>query len=313
MAVAWVFPGQGAQFVGMGRELYAHVPAARDVFDQADAALDVNLARMCFEGPETDLTATENAQPAILTFSVALLRALEAACPEPLPRPLAVAGHSLGEYSALVAAGAFDLPTAVRLVRQRGELMAQAREGTMAAVMGLSEEMLDQICAVVTREVGQAVVIANYNAPGQLVISGATEAVQRAGGLAREQGARRVLPLKVSAAFHSPLMHSAAQEMQQALADVAIADPAVPLVANVSATLLHSADDVRAELVDQITSPVRWVGSVRTMMVQGVDTFVEIGPGAVLSGLIKRIAPDSRLINLRGADDVLAFGAERSV
>jgi [acyl-carrier-protein] S-malonyltransferase len=156
-------------------------------------------------------------------------------------------------------------------------------------------------------------VIANYNAPGQLVISGATEAVQRAGGLAREQGARRVLPLKVSAAFHSPLMHSAAQEMQQALADVAIADPAVPLVANVNATPLHSADDVRAELVDQITSPVRWVASVRTMMAQGVDTFVEIGPGAVLSGLIKRIAPDSRLINLRGADDVLAFGAERSV
>ncbi len=313
MAVAWVFPGQGAQFVGMGRELYTYVPAARDVFDQADAALDVSLARMCFEGPEADLTATENAQPAILMVSVALWRALEAACAEPLPRPLAVAGHSLGDSSALVAAGAFDLPAAVRLVRQRGELMAQAREGTMAAVMGLSEEMLDQICAVVTREVGQAVVIANYNAPGQLVISGATEAVQRAGGLAREQGARRVLPLKVSAAFHSPLMHSAAQEMQQALADVAIADPAVPLVANVSARLLHSADDVRAELVDQITSPVRWVGSVRTMMVQGVDTFVEIGPGAVLSGLIKRIAPDSRLINLRGADDVLAFGAERSV
>jgi [acyl-carrier-protein] S-malonyltransferase len=313
MAVAWVFPGQGAQFVGMGRELYDHVPAARDVFDQADAAVGLDLTRMCFEGPETELTATENAQPALLTLSVALLRALEAACADALPLPAAVAGHSLGEYSALVAAGAFDLPTAVRLVRQRGELMAQAREGTMAAVMGLSEEMLDQICQVVADEVGQAVVIANYNAPGQFVISGATEAVQRAGVLAREQGARRVLPLKVSAAFHSPLMHDAARGMQQALADVTIADLHVPLFANVSAAPLTQAHEVRAELAAQITSPVRWVASVRQMAAQGVDTFVEIGPGAVLSGLIKRIEQDARLINLRDADDILAFGTERSV
>jgi [acyl-carrier-protein] S-malonyltransferase len=179
--------------------------------------------------------------------------------------------------------------------------------------MGLSEELLDQICHVVTNEVGQSVVIANYNAPDQLVISGATAAVQRAGALAREQGARRVLPLKVSAAFHSPLMHDAAEQMQRALVDVAIADLAVPLVANVSAAPLIHASDVRPELVAQITSPVRWVGSVQTMVDQGVDTFVEIGPGAVLSGLIKRIVPGTRLHNVRDADDVLAFGAERSV
>jgi [acyl-carrier-protein] S-malonyltransferase len=295
----------------MGHELSTHIPAAREVFEQADAALDLNLSRLCFEGPEDELTATENAQPAILALSVALLRTLETACADDLPAPLAVAGHSLGEYSALVAAGAFDLATAVRLVRQRGELMAQAREGTMAAVMGLSEETLDQICRVVTSEVGQPVVIANYNAPEQLVISGATEAVHRASVLSREQGARRVLPLKVSAAFHSPLMQPAAQAMRQALDTAALNDLDVPLIANVSAAPLTAAHDVRAELVAQITSPVHWVASVRTMVARGVDTFVEIGPGAVLSGLIKRIAPGTRLINLRDADDVLAFGAER--
>lgn len=311
MAVAWVFPGQGAQAVGMGRELYHQLPAARDIFEQASTAIDVNLVRLCLEGPEDSLTATENAQPAMLTLSVALLRAMDACAPAGrAARPQAVAGHSLGEYSALVAAEALDLVTAVRLVRRRGELMAEAHEGTMAAVMGLDAEALDAICALAAEETQQPVVIANYNAPGQLVISGALPAVERAGILAKERGAKRVLPLKVSAAFHSPLMERAAQGMAEALAHTIITDPCLPVVANVSAAPLTSAEAVRQELVSQVIAPVRWIASVQSMLEQGISTFVEIGSGTVLTGLIKRIAPTVRLINLRDIDDVRAFMAE---
>jgi [acyl-carrier-protein] S-malonyltransferase len=308
MTVAWVFPGQGSQVVGMGSALYAQVPAAREVFEQANATLGMNLAQLCFEGPEATLTATEHAQPALLTVSVALLRTLETVVPtENGGRPQAVAGHSLGEYSALVAGGALDLATAVHLVRQRGELMAQARDGAMAAVLGLAEQTLDDVCRVAADETGQPVVIANYNAPDQLVISGATAAVELAGTLAKAQGARRVRPLNVSAAFHSPLMQEAAQGMDVALAGAEIADMQVPLLGNVSATPLTRAVEVRRELVAQIVSPVRWVASVQAMVGLGISTFVEIGPGNVLTGLIKRIAPGARLINLRDVDDIQAF------
>ncbi len=310
MATAWVFPGQGSQAVGMGRQIYAEIPAAREVFDQASAAIDLDLARLCFEGPEESLTATENAQPAMLTLSVALLRALESRARDGQElRPLAVAGHSLGEYSALVAAEAFDLVTAVRLVRLRGELMAAAREGTMAAVMGLDDDVLDQICRAASEATGQPVVIANYNAPGQLVISGATAAVHCASALAKERGARRVLPLKVSAAFHSPLMNHAARGMEQALQTTTIADLRIPLVANVHAVPISSAEEVRRELVAQVISPVHWIASIEQMVRQGVTTFVEIGSGNVLTGLIKRIAPDAHIVNLRDGDDIAAFVA----
>jgi [acyl-carrier-protein] S-malonyltransferase len=313
MAVAWVFPGQGSQVVGMGRELYEHVPAAREVFDQVDSVLGLSLAQICFEGPETALTATENAQPAILAVSVALLRTIAALAPdEQVTQPAMVAGHSLGEYSALVAARALDLVTAARLVRQRGELMSQAREGTMAAVLGLDDLALDAVCREAAAETGQPVVIANYNAPAQLVISGATAAVERAVALAKEHGAKRVRPLNVSAAFHSPLMSNAAWGMERALHDATIAELQIPLIANVSAMPLTDTDGVRRELVAQVVSPVRWVASVQHMMAQGITTFVEIGPGNVLTGLIKRIAPEATLVNLRSIADVQTFLAQHS-
>jgi [acyl-carrier-protein] S-malonyltransferase len=207
------------------------------------------------------------------------------------------AGHSLGEYSALVAAGALDIPTALRLVRRRGELMAQAREGGMAAIIGLDEAPLEQAC----REASAAdapVVIANYNSPGQLVISGAAAAVERACVLAKERGAKRALPLKVSAAFHSPLMRDAAEGLATAVAQAAIIDARTPTISNVTAEPLMQASAIRRELIAQVTSPVRWIASVRRMVAEGVDTFVEIGPGSVLTGLIKRIAPDARLLNV---------------
>jgi [acyl-carrier-protein] S-malonyltransferase len=312
--VAWVFPGQGSQVVGMGRDLYTGSSAARAVFDQADATLDFPLSRLCFEGPAEQLTATENAQPAILAVSAALLAtAAESLGPREagagrtehaLLRPLLVAGHSLGEYSALLAAGVLDLTTALRLVRRRGELMAQADEGAMAAVIGLEAAQLEQVVAEAAE--GQELVIANYNAPGQLVISGAAAAVERAGGLARKLGAKRVLPLNVSAAFHSPLMAPAARALSAMIAEAELHDAAMPVVGNVDARPLHTASDIRQELRAQMTAPVRWIETIRFMAEQGVDTFVEIGPGSVLSGLIKRIAPAARLINLKDLESVEA-------
>ncbi|NJN65315.1 MAG: ACP S-malonyltransferase [Chloroflexaceae bacterium] len=310
MTIAWVFPGQGSQVVGMGRDLYAQIPAAREVFDEADAVLDVNIARLCFEGPEDDLTATENTQPALLAVSVAILRGLNSLLPEGHKIvPQVVAGHSLGEYSALVAAKALDLATALRLVRRRGELMAEASEGTMAAVIGLNEQILEQVCHEVLEQRGEPVVIANYNAPGQLVISGAIEAVGHACKLAKERGAKRAMPLKVRGAFHSPLMTRASEGMAKVLAAATIADMCVPLIANVTAAPLLHAEDVRRELVSQVVSPVQWIASVQRMVSQGISTFVEIGPGSVLTGLIKRISSGVQVVNLRNIDDVHAFVA----
>lgn len=318
MTTAWVFPGQGSQAVGMGRDLYEEFPAARAVFDEADAALGLPLTRLCFEGPESDLTATENAQPALLTVSTALLRALEALRGMPLPAPQAVAGHSLGEYSALVAAGALSFAEALRLVRRRGELMAEARDGSMAAVIGLSPDSLEQICRDVSEslsshaETAGTVVVANYNAPDQLVISGSSLAVEHASLLARERGAKRVIPLKVSAAFHSPLMLHAAEGMARAIERATVLHPRVPLIANVTAEPLETADDVRREAVAQVVAPVRWIATVQRMAHDGITTFLEIGPGKVLTGLVRRIAPQARLINVGSAEDVRGFVAESS-
>lgn len=315
MTIAWVFPGQGSQVVGMGRDLYAHSPAARAVFDAADAALDLPLSRLCFEGPEADLTATENAQPALLTMSTALMRAIDEVAGSAVAQPAAVAGHSLGEYSALVAGGSLDFATALRLVRRRGELMAEAHEGTMAAVIGMDVALLEQICRDVNETVQSGshsagpVVVANYNAPDQLVISGTLVAVQHASLLARERGAKRVIPLKVSAAFHSPLMMHAAEGMSRALDHVEVRDLRVPLIANVTAAPLVSADDVRREVVAQVVAPVRWIAAVEQMVAQGIVTFVEIGPGKVLSGLIRRIAPAARTLTINSLEDVRSLSA----
>jgi len=312
LTIAWIFPGQGSQVVGIGRDLYTHIPVARDVFDQADDILDISIARLCFEGPEQDLTATENAQPALVTVCTALLRTMEAHMPYgKTVQPLAVAGHSLGEYTALIASGAMKLETGIRLVRRRGELMAASNEGKMAAIIGLDEQKLDQVCQHVSDQMGDPVVIANYNAPGQLVISGASVAVDRVCILAKEHGAKRTLPLKVSAAFHSPLMTEAAKGMAEAVDQASIDDTNGSVVSNVTASALHRADDIRKELVEQVISPVRWIDSVRYMVAQGISTFIEIGPGSILTGLIKRIAPGVRLVNLSTAEDVQTFAANQ--
>jgi len=300
MSTAFVFPGQGAQSIGMGRDLYEASATAREIFELADATLGFALTQLCFEGPEDALTATENAQPALLAVCVALLAALAGSVDISSVvgrRSSVVAGHSLGEYSALVAAGAIDFPTALRLVRRRGELMSEAREGSMAAVIGIDEAALEQICRAVSAE-DAPVVIANYNSPGQLVISGAGAAVERACALAKERGAKRALPLKVSAAFHSPLMRAAAEGLAASVAQAAIVDARTPVISNVSAEPLTRADAIRHELIAQVTSPVRWIASMRRMSADGIDTFVEIGPGSVLTGLIKRIVPDARLANV---------------
>lgn len=291
MGEAWIFPGQGSQAVGMGRDLYDRFAAARAVFDEADAVLGFPLTRLCFEGPVEALTATENAQPALLTMSIAALAALgwSADVAHARSDPAFVAGHSLGEYSALVAARALTFATALKLVRRRGKLMAAATEGAMAAVIGLDLGPLEAACAA-ARELGP-VVIANENAPGQLVISGANAAVARAGELAKAGGASRVLPLKVSAAFHSPLMNEAAAGLGPAIEAAEIRPAMIAVVANVTARPISEPEQIRAELVRQVTAPVRWIATIEYMVAAGVETFVEIGAGTVLSGLVRRIAP----------------------
>jgi len=285
--VALLFPGQGSQAVGMGRDLYAASPAARELFSRADRLLGFGLSRLCFAGPEEALTRTENAQPAIFVTSLACLAAAREAGVVRLPDQVGfVAGHSLGEYTALVAAGALDFEAGLKLVRERGRLMQAASEATpsgMAAVLGLAEEAVLQVCA----EAG--VEVANYNAPGQVVISGPKEALGRAADLARRLGARRVVFLNVSGAFHSRVMAPAAEGLRP-LIDAAPLRPAqVPVVANITARPMVSPDEIRAELREQILRPVRWQQSMEYIIRQGVRRFIELGPGKVLTGLLRRI------------------------
>ena len=290
---AFLFPGQGAQTVGMGADLYESVPACRQVFDQANEVLGFDLARLCFEGPEDELTLTSNAQPAILTVSVACLRLVE----EHGWRADIAAGHSLGEYSALVCAGALTFPEALRLVRKRGQYMAEAKEGTMAAILGLAPAQVEEICRQASA-VG-VVIAANFNDPSQVVVSGEERAVDEACRLAREAGAKRALRLKVSGAFHSPLMREAGERLAQDLAQAAIADPQIPVVANVDAQEKRTAAEVREALLDQVTSSVRWQQSVERIMQAGGETFVLVGPGKALAGMIQRIAPEACVIACR--------------
>ena len=286
--LAVMMPGQGSQFVGMGRDLAVADARAMELFELADSVLDVPLSRICWDGPVEELTRTENAQPAILLHSVIAWSLL----PEDLRASVTIgAGHSLGEFTAYVAAGSLGLADALRLVRRRGELMASSgdeRAGTMAAVIGLEPEAVRRACVSVTTE-GNVVVPANYNAPGQIVISGDVPAVEAAMAAASEMGARKVIPLTVSGAFHSPLMESARSGLAEAISEVELADPAWPVVANASASEIRTASAARARLVEQLTSPVRWVESVEVMEASGPDLWIELGPGRVLSGLLKRI------------------------
>lgn len=301
---AWIFPGQGSQTVGMGRDVYDQSVAARAVFAEADQVLGFALSQLCFDGPADTLTQTENAQPALLTTSIALLAAARER--GDLIAPHFVAGHSLGEWSALVAAGSLTFADALWLVRRRGELMAAATNGTMAAIIGLDLAPLQAVCAEASA--AGVVVVANENSPGQLVISGATAGVERAMALAKERGAKRALPLKVSAAFHSPLVADAARGLAEVIAAVdQIKAPTPPVISNVTAEPLLDPDLIRQELVAQVTAPVRWIASVERMAAEGVGRVIEIGPGNVLTGLTKRIAPEIELINVNNAESVDAW------
>jgi [acyl-carrier-protein] S-malonyltransferase len=302
--VAFVFPGQGSQKVGMARDLWEQAPAARAVLDTADAVLGFPLTRLMFEGPEEELTATENAQPAIVAHSAACLALLEAQG----TTPTITAGHSLGEYAAVMAAGALPLEGTLSLVRQRGELMARAGRqlgGGMAAIIGLDTETIAAACAR-AEEVG-TVVIANHNCPGQAVVSGETEAVSEVVRLAKEAGAKRAVPLRVSGAFHSPLMGDAVVEMRALLGAAPFRDAAVPVVSNVDAVPRRDAGAIREALARQITGAVLWEQSVRAIVEQGTNAFLEVGPGAVLAGLIRRIAPEAEVRSVGTVDEVKAL------
>ena len=289
--IAFLFPGQGSQAPGMGRELAEHFASAREVFEEADAALGFSLSRLCFEGPAEELQLTANTQPALLAVSVAAARALG----EKGIRPDYVAGHSLGEYSALVAAGSLGLTDALRLVRKRGEYMQEAvpvGQGAMAALLGMDAGTVKEICREAAG--GEIVSPANLNSPGQIVIAGHRPAVERAVELAKGRGARRAVLLNVSAPFHCSLMKPAQDRLAIDLEEVAIHDPQVPLVNNVDAALVRSATEVRDGLKRQVTSPVRWTDSMLALRKQGVDLFVEAGPGKVLSGLMRQIDREAR-------------------
>lgn len=295
---AWLFPGQGAQQVGMGRDLYEAYPEAAAVFDEADAAIGRDLSRIIFDGPDDELRRTINTQPAILVASLAAWSAARAAQhPALAEAPLCMAGHSLGEYSALVAAGSLTVSEAVRLVQRRGEEMqaaGEAQPGTLAAVLGLDEDAVAALCAETGAE------LCNLNATGQIVVGGTPEAVDRAAAAAEAAGARRVIRLNVGGAFHTSLMQPAAEQMAPVLDAAEIADPQVPVIGNVEAAPLTTADQVRADLKAQIRKPVRWRDTVLAMRELGVDTYVEIGPGTVLTSLARTtLRPDKpTLINL---------------
>jgi [acyl-carrier-protein] S-malonyltransferase len=291
--IAFIFPGQGSQTVGMGKDIAESDANARALFQAADERLGFSLSSLIFEGPQETLTLTYNAQPALLTTSIALLEKVKEA-------GIAadyVAGHSLGEYTALVAAGAISFADAVYAVRKRGEFMEEAvpaGEGTMAAVLGMDAAALEAVTNEISAQ-GDPVQLANLNCPGQIVISGSKAGVEKAGQLAKERGAKRVIPLEVSGPFHSSLMKPAAGKLQEVLNGIAIHDAKIPVIANVTAEPVVKKEEISRLLIEQLYSPVRWEESVQTMIALGVDTFIEIGPGKVLSGLVKKIDRNVRV------------------
>ena len=299
---AFVFPGQGAQQVGMGLDLVASSKAAKLVFDEVDEALSINLSKIVFEGPEEDLKNTMNTQPAILTMSIACLRAMEEILGDLMPSPSFVAGHSLGQYTALIASKSMSLSTAAVLVRERGRLMQYAAElnsGGMAALIGMEDSVIEDICSETDTE------ISNLNAPGQTVISGTSEAIDKAVTLATERGARRAIPLPVAGAFHSRLMKPAQEGLDMAINNVVISDPKIPIVANSTGLPLTNSEEIKSELSDSLCSPVRWRDSIEYMVAaSGVQTIYEIGPGKALSGMVTRISPETKVMNIELLENI---------
>jgi len=289
-SVAFIFPGQGSQYVGMGKELFENFSVAKKIFEEADDTLHFSISALCFEGPEEALKLTENTQPALLTASIAALKVLQA---EKGTVPQFTAGHSLGEYSALVASGALTFSGAVKTVRLRGKFMQEAvpvGEGAMAAVLGMEREQVEKLCEEISS--GEILTPANFNSPGQIVIAGHSKAVERAIERVKQEGKKAVL-LPVSAPFHSPLMKPAGERLGKALEEISVADLKIPVVTNVEAEINTAKDRVKGLLVAQVSSPVRWEESMRKMIEKGIEQVLEIGPGKVLSGLMKRI--DSRI------------------
>jgi len=304
--VAFVFPGQGSQHVGMGKTLSDAFPVCRQVFEEADDALGCKISRLCFDGPAEELQLTENTQPAILTMSVAVSRLLSSRGYE----AQYMAGHSLGEYSAHVAAGTLGFADALRLVRRRGQYMQEAvpvGQGAMAVVIGLNSNGVDQVCTEVAG--GQVVSAANLNTPNQIAISGHAEAVERAGIKAKELGAKRVVPLAVSAPFHCALMRPAEVLLEPEIRALVVRDPTVPVVANVDATLKQTGQESVEALISQVSLPVLWEASVRTLVEKGVSAFLEVGPGRVLTGLIKKTDRAVRVMNVEDPDSLSSVEA----
>ncbi|MCC2931499.1 ACP S-malonyltransferase [Bacillus mojavensis] len=285
--IAFLFPGQGSQFIGMGKELYEQVPAAKRLFDEADETLETKLSSLIFEGDAKELTLTYNAQPALLTTSIAVLEKFK----ESGITPDFTAGHSLGEYSALVAAGAMSFKDAVYTVRKRGEFMNEAvpaGEGAMAAILGMDADALKQVTDKVTED-GHLVQLANLNCPGQIVISGTAKGVELASEQAKENGAKRAIPLDVSGPFHSELMKPAAEKLKEVLDSCELKNADVPVISNVSADVMTDKEEIKEKLIEQLYSPVRFEETVNKLIAEGVTTFIEIGPGKVLSGLVKKV------------------------
>jgi [acyl-carrier-protein] S-malonyltransferase len=303
--LAYIFPGQASQFVGMGKDLWDRYPQVREHYERTNEILGMDIAQLSFQGPEEELVQTDNTQPAIFAHSLALYLLLK----EEGLIPHMVAGHSLGEYSALVAAGALPYEETLRLVQLRGRLMKSAGQnwpGTMAAIIGLTSQQVEEICD----QVAEVVQLANHNSPTQLVISGEVAGVQRAMELAKEAGAKRAVQLPVSGAFHSPLMEDARERLGEALNRAQFRVPEIPLVANVTAREIEDVDQVKDLLIRQLTSPVLWSDSVERMAEMGAEVFVEVGPGKVLRGLIRRIAPDIRTLGVDGVENLEAVSAD---
>ena len=300
--IAYIFPGQGAQAVGIGRDLYDNFDSAKTIFKQADETLGFSISKLCFEGPEEELRQTINAQPALVTVSFACLKAArEAAASNGLPTPVFVAGHSLGEYTALAAVNVLDFAKTVYLARERGRLTYEAglkQPGGMVAIIGLEEAILAEVCRETDTE------IANINSPGQIVISGAKDKVSKAADLAQARGASRVIPLRVSGAFHTRLMQPAVDGMSQILPKLTFQDPTVPIIANTTAQPLTTGEQLKEELLRQLCNSVQWQRSVECMIDNGVSRFIEIGPGKVLTGLIRRINRDVETLNIGDAEAV---------
>lgn len=302
-AIAYIFPGQGSQKVGMGKDLYEAVPSAKHIFDIADNILGFKLSKLCFEGPEEELRSTINAQPALVTMSLACYEAAKTMNNGKINyQPAFLAGHSLGEYTALAVGQALDYPTAIYLARERGRLMFEAGQkvpGAMAAILGLDENVVEAVC------LESGTWLANINCPGQLVISGSVENIGKAIALAKSRGALRALPLQVSGAFHSPLMQPAADGLAEILNKITFHDSVIPVIANTNALPISKVADIKKELLEQLCHSVQWQKSVEFMIAQATNCFIEIGSGNVLNGLIKRINKNVKSLNISGTADLM--------